>query len=274
MNENESERAITLHPVSDVTLESALADTEAAAEQALKLATATVMQLRKARAAAAVGQLRDLRKALDAAATSSAEAAATTDRLRTGYDFDEDAHLNSGAFVDELLAAARAASVSIVEEDERLLAYPSLLRLLPGDLALEIDKKRERRLRPSFLVRLLGAAQQRTPKFQVQRFVESLAAAYEVEIKQRQLTDGDVVRLADLYRLLTMLPGARSDYSLPEFARDLYLTDQQGQAVTKSGRPLRWHASTGTKGAGALTTVGRTGQQQRYWGISFGEPGA
>jgi hypothetical protein len=189
-------------------------------------------------------------------------------------DFDEDAHLASGAYVDELLAAARAEGVSIVEEDDRLLAYPSLLRLLPGDLALEIDKKRERRLRPSFLVRLLGDAQQKSPKYQVQRFVESLAAAYDVEVRQQQLTPGDVVKLADLYKLLTMLPGARSEYSLPEFTRDLYLTDQQGTATTRSGRALRWHASTGTKGAGVLTTVSRTGQQQRYWGVSFAEQGA
>jgi hypothetical protein len=32
---------------------------------------------------------------------------------------------------------------------------------------------------------------------------------------------------------------------------------------------LRWHASSGTRSAGVLTTVARTGQQQRYWGVSF-----
>jgi hypothetical protein len=32
---------------------------------------------------------------------------------------------------------------------------------------------------------------------------------------------------------------------------------------------LRWAASTGTKTSGVLTTVARSGQQQRYWGVSF-----
>jgi hypothetical protein len=34
---------------------------------------------------------------------------------------------------------------------------------------------------------------------------------------------------------------------------------------------LHWAASTGTRQAGVLSTVARTGQQQRYWGIAFEE---
>jgi hypothetical protein len=49
----------------------------------------------------------------------------------------------------------------------------------------------------------------------------------------------------------------------------LYLLDQSGVRQTMQGRALRWHASSGTRSAGVLTTVARTGQQQRYWGVSF-----
>jgi hypothetical protein len=78
-----------------------------------------------------------------------------------------------------------------------------------------------------------------------------------------------VVRLVDIWSVLTLLPGQAKEYTRPEFARDLYLLDQSSERVTKAGRALRWHASSCTRTAGVLTTVARTGQQQRYWGVSF-----
>jgi hypothetical protein len=75
--------------------------------------------------------------------------------------------------------------------------------------------------------------------------------------------------------VLTLLPGQGREYTKQEFARDLYLLDQSGVPLTsRGGHRLRWSASTGTKGAGVLTTVARGGQQQRYWGISFSLPAA
>jgi hypothetical protein len=78
-----------------------------------------------------------------------------------------------------------------------------------------------------------------------------------------------VIRLDLVWGVLTLLPRQAKDYTKPEFARDLYLLDLSGVTTTRSGRSLRWHASSGTRGAGVLTTVARTGQQQRYWGVSF-----
>ena len=79
-----------------------------------------------------------------------------------------------------------------------------------------------------------------------------------------------VVRLDAVWSVLTMLPGQSQEYSKQEFARDLYLLDQSAVTSTaRSSRQLRWSASTGTKGAGTLTTVARSGQRQRYWGVSF-----
>ena len=77
------------------------------------------------------------------------------------------------------------------------------------------------------------------------------------------------MRLVDVWSVLTLLPGQQRDYTRAEFARDLYLLDSSGVATAKSGRMLRWHASSGTRGSGTLATVAKTGQQQLYWGISF-----
>lgn len=246
-------------------LEAALAAAQVDAEAVLKASAALGKELKKARSSAVTGQVRDLRKALDAAVTLSAELAEATRRAQSGFEVDEVDYLSSGGYAKELLALAAERGVAMFEEDERLLCYPSLLRLLPGDAAVEIDRRREKRLRPSVVVEALAAAQQRPPRFKAETFLESLAGAYALLAQ-----DGTgVQRLIDCWEVLTLLPGQAKDYTKPEFARDLYLLDQSGVTATKSGRTLRWHASSGTRGAGVLTTVAKTGQQQRYWGVSF-----
>jgi hypothetical protein len=239
-------------------------------DAALRSANATVRELKRAVAAARTGQVRDLRKSLSAARTVAAGLAAETRTLDDSFDFDEQAHLASGGYLKELLAEAEAQGIAIVEDDDRLLCYPSLLRLLPADAAVEIDKVRERRLRPSVLVAALKRAQERGPRFKAETFLDSLRMAYELVVAREGKRPDAVVRLVDIWALLTMLPGQRAQYAKQEFARDLYLLDQTGITSTaRSPRTLLWSASTGTKGSGTLVTVSRNGQQQRYWGVSF-----
>jgi hypothetical protein len=254
----------------DGTLEAALAATERQADDALRVATGVVRELRRAKAGAASGQLRDLRRSLEAAATSSAALAAAAHDLRTGFTMDTESHLASGAYTKELLAAAAAAGVEVFEEDDQILAYPSLIRVLAADGALDIDRRRERRLRPSVVARLLATAQRRGPRFRAEAFLDSLRGAYELVVARQGSRPDAVVRLLDVWSVLTLLPGQSREYSRQEFARDLYLLDSSGTTSTpRSPRVLRWSASTGTRGGGVLTTVARGGQRQRYWGIAF-----
>lgn len=249
-------------------LEAALARTQDSVEAAQRLATSAVRELKKARASAATGQVRDLQRALAAAQAAAADLAAAAGDAASSYDFDEATHLASGGYAKELLAIAAERGVAMFEEDERLLCYPSLVRLVPADAALEIDRRRERRLRPSVVVDALAAAQQRPVRFKAEPFLESVAAAYAL-LAAKEAKPDPVLRLDAIWAALTLLPGQAKDYTRPEFARDLYQLDKSGVRTTKAGRTLRWHASTGTRGAGVLTTVAETGQQQRYWGVSF-----
>ena len=241
-------------------LETALATTERATEVALKSAALVTRELRSALTDARTGQIRGLRKALAAAQVATEALAEQARTLQDGFDLDEQDYLASGAYTKELLATAEANGVKMFEEEDRLLCYPSLLRLLP----------RERRIRPSVLVDRLAKTQARAPRFKAEAFLDSLRAGYElVALSEDKKADG-VVRLVDVWSVLTMLPGQRGQYSKQEFARDLYLLDQSGVTSTsRSPRELRWSASTGTKGAGVLVTVARSGQRQYYWGVSF-----
>jgi len=250
--------------------EEALAQAERGVESALKTAGVATRELRRARLGAKNGQVRDLRKALSAAESAAAALVEEARAARAGFDFEEQDYLASGGYAKELMATAATAGVSMYEEDERLLCYPSLVRLLPADAAVEVDRVRERRLRPSALVRLLAAAQDRAPRFKPEPFLDSLRAAYELVVAREAKKVDAVVRLIDVWAVLTLLPGQSREYTKQEFARDLYLLDQSGVTATpRSARSLRWSASTGTKGTGVLTTVARSGQQQRYWGVSF-----
>lgn len=259
---------VTRSDVAQGRMEAALAAAQDQVEGALRAAGTVTRELKRAGAGAAVGQVRELRRALDAAAEAAEQLAAAARAARDGYDLDEAEHLASGAYAEELLEQAAERGVAMYEEDERLLCYPSLIRVVPGDAAVEVDRRRERRLRPSVVVSALAAAQSRPPRFKAEPFLESLAGGYEL-LASREGKADPVLRLDAVWGVLTLLPGQAREYTRPEFARDLYLLDQSGVTTTRAGRTLRWHASSGTRGAGVLTTVARSGQQQRYWGVSF-----
>lgn len=254
---------------SETSFEAALNLTQGKAEAALKSAGSVARELRKAKVAAANGQVRDLRRALDVAVAQASELLMAAQQTRESLDIDETAYLASGAYAKELLAMAAERGLLMYEEDDRLLCYPQIVRVVPGDSVVEIDRKRERRLRPSVLLGLLAAVQQRPARFRAEQFLESLADGYDLVVARGRKKPDAVVQLSEVWGVLTLLPGQSREYTRQEFARDLYLLDQSGVQSTKDGRMLRWHASSGTRSSGVLTTVARTGQQQRYWGVSL-----
>jgi len=249
-------------------LEGALGRVERALEASSKAVAALARELKRAHAAAASGQVRELRRALDAGQAVAGDVVARVGAAATAYDVDEVDMLASGAYAKELLAAAEAAGVAMFAEDDRLLCYPSIVQVLAGDLALEIDRKRARGIRPSVVVAQLARAQRAGPRFKPAPFLASLVGAYDLVVAGQGKPPGAVVRLLDVYNALTLLPGQSRGYTRAEFARDLYLLDQSGETAGPGGRRLRWAASSGTRQAGVLTTVVMSGQQQRYWGIA------
>ena len=257
--------------MTETTLEGALEVVERDIDAAVKVLSAALREAKKAKAAATVGKMRDLRQALDAAERLAAEAASTARDARAGWTFDEQAHFESGAYTDEVLALAKVQEVQAFESDDRILCYPAIIATSAADTSVLIDKKKERRVRPGVLVGIMKALQGRPPKFRADAFLESLATAYDLAAARRGARSGATVKLADVYRVLTVLPGSGRDYSKQEFARDLYLLDQSGITRTKAGRTLSLPASALTRGSGLLTTVTRSGQEKVYAGITFDE---
>ena len=258
---------------SSLSLEKALAKTQSDADAALKAAAAVSTAVKRLRAAAQVGNLREMRPSITSAEQAIAALRQQFANTKDGWDFDEDTYFGNGAFARELRETADRLNVRIYEQDDRLYCYPSLVRVLPSDRAVEIDKKRERRLRPSVLIEQLRTLQKRPPRFKPEPFLEALFDAYETIAARGGRKSGDmfgqgrVVRLLDIYRLLTLLPGQSREYSRPEFARDIYLLDQSGVTRTRGGHTVSFPGPRTP--ANTIGTVTQEGREKLYFGIAF-----
>ena len=250
-------------------LDDALTAVEADVDVAMRGAQVVVRELKKAKASAAAGQLRDLQSALEDVERLVAQLLSATRAARTGWAIDQQTYFASGRYTQELLDLAEKASLTIFLEDDRLLCYPSVVRVLAADQTVEIDKKKHRGVRPSHILAVLRAGQARQPRFKPAVFLETLLNAYDLVIAKEGRGVGATVGLVDVYGVLTLLPGQSREYTKHEFARDLYLLDQSGETLTKNGREIRLPASTMTKGRDVLTTVTKAGQQKIYAGIAF-----
>jgi hypothetical protein len=254
------------------TLEEALQLAERDADAAIKALDAALKAAKKAKAAAALGLVRDLQQAMEAAVGLADQAGSTVRDIRQGWQFDVVEWFSSGDYAKELLAAAGEAGVQAFESDDRILCYPAILQVSATEAALLIDKKKDRRTRPSVVVGHLAALQQRPAKFKSDAFIETLAAAYDLVVASNGLRPGAPARLVDVHDVLTLLPGAARDYTRQEFARDMYLVDQSGKVDTKDGRRMSLPASAMTRSGAVLKTVTRTGQVKIYAGLAFTKP--
>lgn len=251
-------------------LEKALAKTETDVDATLKAANAVVSSLKRFRSVIKTGSLRELKKTMDSAEQAIAALKQQFSNTKDGWNFDTENYIASKEFLNEILEMSQSLGVKISELDERLYCYPFLIRILPNELAVQIDKTKDKRLRPSTLVSHLKALQNKPVKFKPEMFLESLFSAYEILIKSRG-RDGIVVTLREIYRLLTLLPGQTKEYSLQEFARDIYLLDRSDITMTKKGyRVTLPGVSSGMKGTtAAIRVITQEDQDKRYYGISF-----
>ena len=188
---------------------------------------------------------------------------------------DEPAYLQN-RYAAELQEVAGKNGLQLFERDGRLIAHPSVLRVLPGERAVRIDRRQSSAIRPTKIVADLAKLQRSPPRFRHQPFLESLYSAY-LALAQSDTADrlrlggvGQVVRLDRIYNLFTGLPGARREYSQLDFARDLYSLESSGVNEVRSGARVTFPASTGTRNPrGTISFVGPNGEPILYYGIQF-----
>jgi hypothetical protein len=254
-------------------IEQALADAEREADVALRAANRLLKGLRQLKHAAQQGDVRKLRGGAEALRQSIGALQQAVDVAARSWTFDEEGYLRDGRYLQELLSRARDAGLQVTEQDERLYAYPLLITADANRRAVMIDRKPERHIRPSTLVEILRARQQQPPRFKPARFIEALHTAYAAARAMAGRDEGAMIRLVDVYAMLTIMPGSSSDYALAEFTRDVHLLDVSGENSTRSGAVVTFDASTATRGGrGVLSIVTKNGAEKRYYGVSFATP--
>lgn len=192
------------------------------------------------------------------------------------FSQEEEAAYLQDHYAKELQEEAQEHGLQLYEREGRLIAHPSVVRVLPGERAVRIDRRQSSAIRPTKIVADLAKLQQSPPRFRPQPFLESLYGAY-LALSQSDTADrlklggvGQVVRLDRIYNLFTGLPGAQREYSLLDFARDLHSLESSGVKEARSGARVSFPASTGTRNPrGTISFVGPNGETVLYYGIQF-----
>ena len=266
-----------------VDFEQGFGDAEKAAAEMLVSAgdlAKLAKQLQKASKEGNIGALKKAQEKLDGALSSMSQTVANAVQSWPFKDSDEAQYLRD-SYADELCCIASERGLAIHERDAKLVSHPSILRILPVDRAVRIDKKKVSAIRPSHLVGLLLENQKKGSRFRSSEFLESLYTVY-LEIVRDEAPDrlvrtggiGRVVPLDRIYKLFTSLPGSAREYDRTDFARDLYILDTNGPRSTRKGATVSFPSSTGTRSAKALFTfVGPDGNDVEYYGIQFNEGG-
>jgi hypothetical protein len=244
-------------------LEESLQSFQERVETSLQQVAALTRRLKKLSAAAHTGDLKEISKGLgeiNATANAAKELIAGLE-----FSFDEESYF-PGAFLEELVEASIAAGMRVFALDGKLYCYPLLVRVKAAERAVQIGKKTERGVRPSVLLAKLRAMQTKPARFRPEAFLELLYRVWKRSVREDRL----VVPLAEIYDLLTLMPGSAKDYTREEFARDLYLLDRSGVSQSRDGYAVSLPASTGTRNAAAtFVCIAEDGSEKRYYGIGF-----
>ncbi len=249
--------------------EQACSDTENAAEAVRKSAGRLASLASKLRTAARIGDIGSLgryKKELSEALTALQKDISNADSCWP-FSREEEQDLLGPQYADELQAAATERGLRVFERDGVLISYPSIVRIVPTELAVRIDKKKVSKTRPSCLVGLLLENQKKSSGFSSQRFLEALYAVYQVLAPD----GGRVVRLASIYKLMTSRPGSSREYGRNDFARDLYLLESKGPRQTRNATTVSFSSSTGARSRSSdlFSFIGPDGSSAEYYGIRF-----
>ena len=253
--------------------EEGFADTERAATLTAKSAGEVAKVAKVLEKAAKVGSVNAMRRAqsdLTAALNTLRQEVANATETWPFEPSAEQTYLRE-SFAAELRHVAAPLGLEIHERDEQLIAHPSIVRILPSNLAVRIDKKQTSTIRPSYLASLLVKNQKKPARFNSKDVLESLYSAYatlvgeQSNLRLNSSNHGPTVPLTRIYEAFTIQPGSKREYSRTDFARDLYRLQTGGPQETSRGRKVHFHGGRQSP----IAFVGADGHIITYHSIEF-----
>ena len=251
------------------------------ADQALKANKDLSKQLHGLRRASQTGNITAVKREQSRLAAALDELTEAVNNVGVAWPFDDEQEVQylkaADGYAAELRRVASEKGLLIRERDGQLICHPFIVRIIPSERAVRIDKKKVSTIRPSHLTEVLVKAQKAPSRFRPQSFLEALHKVYLSLTKESSArliggTGAPVILLDNIYGLFTSLPGSTRDYSKTDFARDLYELDRSGVTKTRSGATVSFSASTGARSSRNLYTfVGPDGHEVKFYGIRFME---
>lgn len=191
--------------------------------------------------------------------------------------FDYRSYFIDGTFTEEMLSSLREKGLDVVGDYPNYEVFPTKIKLDAESQEVVLGKKKIVTMRPECvasstkeLVDKLKAA-----SFNAVGFAQDLENAYTLMMARenekagsKKFTYGAYLTLLDLYKIMVPLSRSRKDYDDLAFAFDvsrLYIENEKGSFVTKSGRTVSF--STG-RGKGIRILDG-SGNEQLVSTISF-----
>ena len=231
------------------TFEEGFATAESAADSVLKAlneAAGIARQLRKASQDGNIAAVRRQSERLDGAVNLIRQEVVNASTAWPFTAEDERRYLEEG-YGRELQAEAEKRGLQVFERDGRLIAHPSMVRVLPGERAVRIDRRQSSAVRPSRVVGDLAKLQNNPSRFRPQPFLEALYEAY-LALAQSDTADrlklgqvGQVIRLESIYKLFTGLPGSSRDSTVSWISPGTSMRCRKA-APGKSGRGPGCHS--------------------------------
>ncbi len=265
------------------TIEESFRALDAGTEALNRVARTVAAETRRATKAAASGDLKTLNTATDKLRAARRDLDRTGEALVAAVQACEKTvgdRLGSG-YLEEITRQVTSAGGEALPHEGQLLCHPSIVRVNTETRRVTIDGRAWKSIRPSALTAELLKRQKRpvASASKSEAFLEALHKVYRRIVRRDapSLAAGGapvpVVSLADIYELMTALPGTQRDYQRIDFARDLYRLDTSGTTKTRKGNRMRLVGSTGTKNRSrVLTFIAPGGREITYFGIRFGDP--
>ena len=157
-----------------ISLEQAFSDTERFAESALKAARGLTNQVRALERAAKAGNISAIKREQGRLSEALVVLQQEVQNAASSWPFSDEevAQYLNERYAVELQAAAADVGLKVFERDGNLFSYPSVLRVLPSENAVRVDRKKNSTIRPSHLAEQLLKSQTKTSGFTPARFLE------------------------------------------------------------------------------------------------------
>jgi hypothetical protein len=250
-----------------VLIEEALRDHELHVDEAIKAASRYLSHLKAWKKSCRTGHIGNRNRSSDAALADLAGLDELTNAAFRSWTFDPRAYLDGDDWRQELQAAADAAGLRTVVEDETLVSPPVIIRAAPGQSRLLIGKIGWAALHPKLTVEYLKKLRERsTSESASQQFLNAIYDACRVKSEEPR----HYTRFIDLYRLFSLAPGWAKENSKASFAQQIYALQRSEVRTTRDGRTFDIEYPSGKpRESDILSIVSDDGRLIRYYGIYF-----